>query len=276
MSTLIQSSSPSSGILLLSLARPPVNALHTAFFAALRDALQAADLDETVRAVVLASGVDKGFTAGLDLTDQTLHQQSTDAARTALLIRDYMGFLQDAVSSLEICSKPVIAAVHGLCIGGGIDIASACDVRLAASNTVFSIKEVDIALAADLGSLQRLPKTTGNASLLNELALTARNFGPDEAEKLGLVSRVVKGGKKEVLEEALKVAAVIAAKSPIATLSTKHLLNHARDHSVKEGLEYTQAWNMGMIQSADIPAAFAAFTTKRPARFAELPKRAKL
>ncbi|GAA5914159.1 hypothetical protein JCM6882_004942 [Rhodosporidiobolus microsporus] len=274
--SLIRSSFPAPGVLLLSLARPPVNALHTPLFAQIRDALEQADRDPEVRCVVFASAVDKGFTAGLDLHDQTLHQQSTDPARTALLVRDYIAFLQSAVSALEKCSKPVVAAVHGLCIGGGIDLISACDVRLCSADSVFSIKEVDIALAADLGSLQRLPKTTSNASLLAELALTARNFGPAEADKLGLVSQVVKGGREAVLDAAVEVAKVIASKSPIATLSTKHLLNYSRDHTVQEGLEYTQAWNMSMIQCADIPAAFSAFSTKRRPEFADLPKRSKL
>jgi delta(3,5)-delta(2,4)-dienoyl-CoA isomerase len=154
-----------------------------------------------------------------------------------------MATLQHSISSLELCSKPVIAAVHGLCLGAGIDIMSACDVRLCAEGTVFAIKvrfssflpfssplsgcsagrprqtlsdalerqqEVDIGLAADIGSLQRLPKTTGNASLLYELALTARNFGPAEAEKLGFVSRTVGGGKEGVVKEALELAKVIA------------------------------------------------------------------
>merc|ERR1712093_390293 len=130
----------------------------------------------------------------------------------------------------------------------------------------------DIALAADIGSLQRLPRVTANASLVAELALTARNFGPAEAEKLGLASRVVPGGQKGVTDEAVKLAKVIASKSPIATLSTKHLINYSREHTVQEGLQYTQAWNMAMLQTADIPAAFQAFTTKKAPRFANLAK----
>lgn len=101
--------------------------------------------------------------------------------------------------------------MHGLCIGAGLDIISACDVRIAASSAVFSIREVDVGLAADVGSLQRMPRKTGNDSLLRELAFTARNFNTVEAEKLGLISKVVEGGRVEVLAEALKLAAVIAS-----------------------------------------------------------------
>ncbi|KDE03372.1 hypothetical protein MVLG_06134 [Microbotryum lychnidis-dioicae p1A1 Lamole] len=118
--------------------------------------------------------------------------------------------------------------------------------------------------------LQRLPKTTASASLLNELALTARNFGPQEAYQLGLVSKVVPGGKEGVLKAALDTAKVIASKSPIATLGTKHLLTYSRDHTTQEGLEYTRIWNMSMLQAQDLPDAFAAFATKKPAKFGKL------
>ncbi|BGP17325.1 hypothetical protein JCM10213v2_005343 [Rhodosporidiobolus nylandii] len=239
---LITTSRPSQGVLLLQLTKPPLSTFTTALFLALKSAFEEADKDNDVRVVVLAGGVDRGFTAGLDLGDSNLRHEAADPARTALLMRDHITFLQSSVSAIEKCSKPVICAVHGLCLGAGVDVAAACDIRYASTDAVFAIKEVDIALAADLGSLQRLPKVTGNGSLLAELALTARNFGADEAMKLGLLSGVVEGGKEEVLEKALDVAAVIASKSPIATLSTKHLLNHARDHTVQEGLEYTQAW----------------------------------
>ncbi|BGP41116.1 hypothetical protein JCM10450v2_005148 [Rhodotorula kratochvilovae] len=256
---LIKATFPSEGVLVLSLARPPVNAFSTELFAQLERVFRTASADPDVRAVILTSDVPKGFTAGLDLHSSDLMRQAGDPARTALLLRDHIATLQRAVSSIQDCDKPVVCAVHGLCLGAGIDIMSACD-------------EVDIALAADIGSLQRLPRVTGNASLVAELALTARNFGPDEAEKLGLVSRTVAGGREGVTKEAIKIATVVASKSPIATLSTKHLINYSREHTVQEGLVYTQAWNMAMLQAADIPEAFSAFTTKKPPVFAKLAK----
>lgn len=146
-----------------------------------------------------------------------------------------------------------------------------------------------------MGSLQRLPNKIANDSLLRELALTARSFGAQEAQTLGLVSKVVEGGRVEVLAAAMELAAVIASKSPIATLGTKHLLNYSRDHTVQEGLNYTTVWNMSMLQSEDLSAAFAAyappsfysclhrqqltssffsdsFATKKPASFGKLGK----
>ncbi|GAA5921096.1 hypothetical protein JCM1841_002413 [Sporobolomyces salmonicolor] len=272
-SKLIQATFPSPNVLLLSLNRPPVNAFNYALWAELPEHFNRASVDPDVRCVVIASALDKGFTAGLDLTDSSLGTTGDDPARTALLLRAHIDDLQNSISSIQNCEKPVIAAVHGICFGAGMDLISAADIRFCSSDkTVFSIKEVDVGLAADVGSLQRLPRTTGNASLLYELALTARNFGPAEAVQLGLVSRVVHGGKEDVLNEALKVAETIAAKSPVAILGTKHLLNYSREHTVREGLEYTKVWNMAMLQASDLPAAFEAFSTKRPPTFAKLSK----
>ncbi|KAG9090030.1 hypothetical protein FRC06_001245, partial [Ceratobasidium sp. 370] len=132
--------------------------------------------------------------------------------------------------------------------------------------------EVDVGLAADIGTLARLPKITGNESLLRELALTAREFGPAEAVQLGMVSRVVEGGRHEVIDAALATAKAIASKSPIATVGTKRVLLHARDHSVEENLEYTATWNQVMLQSTDTVEAFKAFQTKKAPRFKPLPK----
>ncbi|GAA5968351.1 hypothetical protein JCM3765_002912 [Sporobolomyces pararoseus] len=261
---------PSDGVLLIELNRAPVNAFNTQLWLSVASAFDYASQDPDVRAIVFGSKLQKGFTAGLDLMESNLNEKGSDPARTALKLQPYIKLLQDSVSSIQNCSKPVVAATFGICLGAGIDLISACDVRLCSEKTIFSIKEVDIGLAADVGSLQRLPKVTGNASLLYELALTARNFGPEEAVKLGLVSNVVKGGREEVTREALKLAQLIASKSPVATLSTKHLLNYSREHSVQEGLDYTTVWNMSMLQAEDIPLAFQAFSTKKPAKFPKL------
>ncbi|SCZ90502.1 BZ3500_MvSof-1268-A1-R1_Chr9g10858 [Microbotryum saponariae] len=231
----VVASFPSENVLLLTMQRAKINALNTALWVEIGKHMDVASADSDVRCVVLASGLDKIYTAGLDLTESGLDHDGTDAGRLALQHRSYIKLLQDAVSAIERCDKPVIAAVHGVCLGGGIDIIVSADIRYAAEGSTFSIKEVDVGLAADVGSLQRLPKTTASASLLNELALTARNFGPQEAYQLGLVSKVVPGGKEGVLKAALDTAKVIASKSPIATLGTKHLLTYSRDHTTQEG-----------------------------------------
>jgi delta(3,5)-delta(2,4)-dienoyl-CoA isomerase len=166
--------------------------------------------------------------------------------------------------------------VHGIVIGLGIDIISACDVRYAASDAKFSIKEVDVGLAADAGTLAYLQKITGNQSLARELAYTARAFSSDEAEKLGLVSRVVEGGRDAVVAAALQLAKDIASKSPVAVTGTKRLLLHARDHSVAENLQYTATWNSAALQATDLQQSVKAGMAKSKESPKFLPLRPKL
>lgn len=132
---------------------------------------------------------------------------------------------------------------------------SATDIRYSSSSARFCIKEVDIALAADIGTLQRMPKIVSNDSWIRELALTAREFDSNEAFKFGFVSKVVEGGKKEVEAAAIETAKLIASKSPVAVRGTKVALIHGRDHTVKEGLDFQAAWNMSMLQTTDLPVA---------------------
>jgi len=225
--------------------------------------------DGDVRVVVLASSL-KVFSAGLDLTSAMEHFGSSSASepsRRAIFFQDHVVRFQAAISSIERCRQPVIGATHGIAYGLAIDILCACDVRYAASNAVFAIKEVDVGLAADIGSLARLPKITGNESLVRELALTARDFLPEEALRAGFLSGVVQGGRAEVLAKAMATADLIAFKSPIAVIGTKHLLLHSRDHSVQDNLDYTAAWNQVMLQSLDILDSVEAFKTKKPAKY---------
>ncbi|KZT68475.1 ClpP/crotonase [Daedalea quercina L-15889] len=230
--------------------------------------------EPTVRVVVLASALPRLFSAGIDLSalGGLADGLSDEPARRALQLRDQVLSFQSCITSIERCPYPVIVAAHGIAYGLSIDIMAACDVRYAASNTVFSIKEVDVGLAADIGTLARLPKIAGNHSLLHEFAYSARDFSAAEAEKLGLVSRVVQGGRDEVLTAALQTARTIATKSPIAVLGTKHLLLHARDHTVQENLDYTATWNGVMLQTADMQQLIKSMKTKTKPTFAPLGK----
>lgn len=155
----------------------------------------------------------------------------SDPARRALLTRTYVRDFQHAIAAPARAPQPVIAAVHGLAFGLALDALSAVDVRLAAADAAFSIKEVDVGLAADIGTLARLPRLVGNASLLHELALTARVFGARDALRLGLVSRVVPGSRDDVVGAALELAREIARKSPVAVVGVKRFISHALDHS---------------------------------------------
>ena len=154
----------------------------------------------------------------------------TDPARRALLTRTYVRDFQRAISAPTRTPQPVIGAIHGVSFGLALDLLSALDVRLAATDTSFSIKEVDVGLAPDIGTLARLPRLVGNTSLLYELALTGRVFGAAEALGLGLVSRVVAGSRADVVKEAMDLAREIARKSPVAVVGVKRFVAHALDH----------------------------------------------
>ncbi|KAF8675613.1 enoyl-CoA hydratase/isomerase family protein [Rhizoctonia solani] len=261
-------------VLLVELNRGPVNAFNQPFWEELGATFDKISRDGTIRSVVLSSANPKVFTAGLDLSDtgSLTNQSSLDPARQAVKFRDHILHFQACISAIERCSQPVIAAVNGIAYGLAIDIMCACDVRYSSSRTRFSIKEVDVGLAADIGTLSRLPKITGNESLLRELAFTAREFGATEAARLGMISRIIEGGRNEVTGSALELAQVIATKSPIAVVGTKRFLLHARDHSVEQSLEYQATWNMAMLQSSDTVEAMKAFATKQPPAFKPLPK----
>ncbi|TFK89848.1 ClpP/crotonase [Polyporus arcularius HHB13444] len=262
-------SSPSPHVALVQLARNPVNAFHEPFWTELGNVFDAISNEPSIRAVVLASALPKLFCAGIDLAALKFTEE-VDAARKALELQKTITSFQHSISALERCRYPVIVATHGVAYGLSIDIIAACDVRYTASNAIFSIKEVDVGLAADIGTLARTPKITGNQSLVSELAFTGRNFSAAEAEKMGLVSRVVEGGRDEVVAAALETAKLIAEKSPIAVLGTKHLLQHARDHSVQENLQYTVVWNSAMLQTQDMAETMQAMQRKTKPKFANL------
>ncbi|CAG8463834.1 6733_t:CDS:10 [Funneliformis mosseae] len=252
----------------------------------LHDCFKQIAIDSEVRAVVI-SGNGKVFTAGIDLNQlfsTSNDNEGKDSPRSSFYIRKSMIVLQESISSLELCDKPVIAAIHNGCIGAGVDLITACDIRYCSQDAFFSVKEIDLGLAADIGkkdnsgTLQRFPKVVGNNSLVRELCLTGRNFSSTEALDIGLVNKIFQT-KEETLTEALKTARIIASKSPIASLSTKHLLNFSRDHSITEGLTYTAAWNGAMLTKSevgkrnkyiDLMEAFNATMEKRKPKFSKL------
>ncbi|XP_062505185.1 delta(3,5)-Delta(2,4)-dienoyl-CoA isomerase, mitochondrial-like isoform X2 [Corticium candelabrum] len=227
--------------------------------------------DKDCRAVVL-TGAGKHFTAGLDLIDfQSLlfSNEIEDTGRKGFRIRKLISDMQESFNAVEKCPKPVIAAVHSACIGGGLDLISACDIRLCSKDAWFQIKEVDIGVLADVGTLQRLPKIVGNDSLVRELAYTARVFHSDEARGFGLVSRVL-ADRQTCVDAALQMAADIASKSPVAVQGTKVNIVFSRDHTVAESLDYASVWNSFAIQSEDTLKAGQAFLTKTKPTFSKL------
>lgn len=254
------------------------NAMSRRMWAEIGDAFRfLARVDLPVRAILL-TGSGRNFTSGLDMADHVNAftegaagegGEGPDASRRGFRMLTMIRLYQDALMAIEKCSKPVIAAVHGACIGGGVDMIAAADIRLASADAWFSIKEAEIGITADVGTLQRLPKIMGNDSIVREWALTARRFTAEEAAKHGLLSRVLRD-KDELHAHALAMARQIASLSPIAVQGTKVNLNYSRDRSVADGLEFAAAWNMGMLQTPDISIAATSSMTKTPAVYPRL------
>jgi enoyl-CoA hydratase len=196
---------------------------------------------------------------------QAIHQECEGRKREAL--RRLILQLQDDISSLERCRKPVIAAIHGACIGGGIDLVTAADIRFASADAYFAVREIDMGMTADVGTLQRLPRIVGEG-VARELCLTGRRIDAAEAAQLKLVNQVF-DSQDALLAHARQVAASIAGKSPLAVRGTKQVLNYSRDHSVADSLEYVANWNAAMLLSNDIQQAVMASMSKRTAQFAD-------
>jgi enoyl-CoA hydratase len=173
--------------------------------------------------------------------------------------------LQDSITAVARCPKPVVAAVHGFCIGGGVDLIAACDIRLASADAIFSVREAKMAIVADLGSLQRLPAII-SAGHLAELAYTGKDIGADRAKEIGLVNEV-SADAESVLKAARALAAEIAANSPVAVQGTKAVLAANEGRTVAEGLDYVATWNAGMLASDDLVEAVTAFMQKRKPKF---------
>jgi len=245
-----------------------VNAMNAAFWEEIIEAFDWVDATDAVRVVVL-SGAGKHFSAGIDLSllAQAAGNMSKDIGRNAESIRRKVLRLQASFNAVDLCRKPVLAAIHGYCIGGAIDLITACDMRYATSDAHFSIKEIDMGMAADVGTLQRLPHLIGDG-MMRELAYTGRAFNGEEARALGLVNRTY-ASHHELLDGVMKLAGEIAAKSPLAIRGTKEMIRFSRDHSVEDGLNYIATWNAAMLQSEDLKIAVAAHMAGKSADFAD-------
>lgn len=239
------------------------NSMGMDFFSSLQARCGELDRNPDVRVVVIrAEG--KSFTAGLDLMEAGgLLTDASAAGRDAL--RHTIGRLQDSISAIEICRKPVIAAIHGHCIGGGIDLISACDIRIASNDATFSIRETRIAIIADLGTLQRLPHIIGQG-WFGELALTGRDFTAEEALKMGLITRMC-DSRPALMVAARALALEIAALAPLTVQGVKDVMLYNRDHGVHSGLRYVAQKNAASLPSDDLIEAVTAFMEKRSPAF---------
>jgi enoyl-CoA hydratase len=232
------------GIAEVRLNRPDKsNAMNDAMWQEIRQAFEWVDATPGARVAIL-SGEGKNFCAGIDLAMMGGIQQHiahADGARSREALRRLILDLQDCLTSLERCRKPVIAAIQGACIGGALDLVTSCDMRYAAADAIFSVREIDLGMVADVGTLQRLPRLVGDG-MARELAYTGRNF---------------------------EIAATIAAKSPLATRGLKEVMNFSRDHSVADGLNFVATWNAALLLSGDLAESMLAMREKRAPRFAD-------
>ena len=259
------------GIAHLSMNKPDTfNSMTRIFWKELPDIIKDIDKNSKARVIVL-SGQGKHFSAGMDLANFAPSEKTSekkDPARLREAFYHEVLELQDAFTALEECRMPTIAAIQGACVGGAIDMVAACDMRYCTENAFFKIAEVDIGIAADVGTLQRLP-TLIPIGVVRELAYTGRKFNSAEAKTLGLVNEVY-DSEENLHAEVNKISKTIASKSPLVTRVIKKQINYARDHSVKDSLDYHAAWNSSLISGSDMEEAMTSYMNKSEGNFEDL------
>ncbi len=242
------------------------NAMNAAMWQELESCFRWLDQQPSVRVIILAAN-GKHFCSGIDLAlfGDVLGDGKQEKARLSEQLRQTILRLQGNLGAIEQCRKPVLAAIHSSCIGGGIDMISCCDMRYCTEQAYFSIKEIDLAMTADVGTLQRLPHIIPRG-VMNELAFTGRKIDAAEAQSIGLVNQVY-ADTESMMDAVRAVAQSIANKSPLAIRGTKEMLLYTRDHPVSEGLNYIATWNAGMLSVDDVMLAVAAAAKGELAQF---------
>lgn len=243
------------------------NAMGPDFWRECPKVFEALGADAEVRAIVVG-GSGAHFSYGLDLVGMGAsfaHLMGTPGAAERTELLRWVKELQGAFDAVASCPKPVVAAVHGWCIGGGLDMIAACDVRLCSKDARFSLREVKVAMVADLGSLQRLPPIIGEGAT-RELAFTGKDIGADRAERLGLVSEVFEDAES-LARGARALAEEMAQNSPLVVRGIKAVMNDALELRVRQGLRSVALWNAAFLPSEDLGEAVAAFMQKRPPSF---------
>ncbi|MFD6392736.1 crotonase/enoyl-CoA hydratase family protein [Nocardia sp. NPDC060259] len=244
------------------------NAMGPDFWRELPEIFRELDADPQVRAVVL-TGAGKHFSFGLDLAAMggmlapVLADDAKAAPRTEFL--KVVRGMQDSVTAVAECTKPVVAAVSGWCIGGGLDLIAAADIRLASEDAQFSLREAKVAIVADIGSLQRLPGIIGEGNL-RELAFTAKDIDAARAERMGLVNEVF-ADQEAVVAAAHAMAREIADNPPLVVQGIKDVLEHRTAPAVADGLRYVSTWNAAFLPSKDLTEAITAVFQKRAPEF---------
>ncbi|MEY2686319.1 MAG: hypothetical protein RL375_517 [Pseudomonadota bacterium] len=259
-----------SGVAHLQLCRPErLNAMSPPFFPALRDALLRLGAEGRTRALVISS-TGKHFSAGmaLDVFAGDLSLLDTSTARSRLAFQDGLRQLMRCFDVIEQARFPVIAAVQGGCIGGALDLAAACDLRVCSADAFFTVQEIHIGMAADLGVLQRLPKIVPPA-VAREMAYTGDRVGAERALAIGLVNAVLPDAAATTAH-ALTLAEAIAAKSPLAIAGSKMAINYAVDHPTADALQQMTLLQSAIFDIGEMALAIEAWKSKQPAEFAAL------
>ena len=226
------------------------NSMNGPMWVELQACFEWIDAEPGVRVAILAAN-GKHFCAGIDLAlFGDVIPGSSERGRASEQLRRTVLRLQDNLSAIEKCRKPVLAAIHYTCIGGGIDMTCCCDMRYCTEDAYFSIKEIEIGMTADVGTLQRLPRLIGDG-MVRELAYTGRKLEAQEAKELGFVNRVF-ADRDALLEGVTEIARQIATHSPLAVRGSKEMILYARDHTVADSLNYIATWNAGMLSQADL------------------------
>ena len=223
--------------------------------------------------VIVLSAEGRHFCAGLDFSvfdEAMLEGESSEIGRRRANVRLNLLHLQRSFTALEQARMPVLAAIQGACVGGGVDLVTAADCRYATADAWFSIHEINIGMAADVGTLQRLPKLIP-AGVAREYAYTGRRMPAERAQQLGLVNEVF-DDRDSMMESVMETAAEIAAKSPLALHGTKEAINYSRDHTVEDSLRHIALWQSGMLHPQDLAESFAAQTEGRPPAYDDLPE----
>lgn len=256
------------------LSRPEqLNSMSRKFWVELPEILEEVNRNSEIRVLIISS-TGKHFCAGMDLSafDNGVanipKEKRPDNARIGEALYRSAKELQEYICKLEKIRVPVIAAIHGGCIGGALDLVTACDIRLATDDAFFCIQEINIGMAADVGTLQRLPRIIPN-SKMRELAYTGRRMLADEAKESGLVSDIY-SSQEEMVNAAKEMANEIAKKSPIAIYGLKALMNYSRDHTISDSLDFNALWSGAMLSQRDMEEAIKAFVEKREATFGKM------
>jgi enoyl-CoA hydratase len=259
------------GVAHLQLNRPErLNTMTPAFFPAVRDAVRRLGDEGATRAMVISS-TGKHFSAGmsLDVFAGNFPALAATTARDRLAFQESLRRLIDCFSALDEARFPIVCAVQGGCIGGALDLATACDIRVCSADAFFTVQEISIGMAADLGVLQRLPKIVPQG-VAREMAFTGERLGAERALAVGLVNAVLPDAATTV-ERALALARTIAAKSPLAIAGSKLAINHARDHSTASALQQMTLLQSAIFDTGEMATAIAAWQDKRSAEFDPLP-----